>query len=180
MITYPVDPLSRWSVYQISTDEIVARNKAWPRADGGPIEGSDPDFVYLLQSSTAQPEYDPRLFTLEKIETADITANTTSVTWTTVPRPVAEVKINAANVEAVENARHYESRERDKLMILGLGMLSRQLANQALTAREIALKDKIIAAATKIWKNDARLRAIITAIDAGQTPDLDAGWEPVQ
>jgi hypothetical protein len=91
---------------------------------------------------------------------------------------VEEVKINAANVEAVENQKHYEERERDKLMILGLGVLFRQVANQALTAKEIALKDKVITVATRVWKNDARLRAIVTDLDSGKTPDLDAGWEP--
>jgi hypothetical protein len=144
------------------------------------IVGADPDYVYLLQIEAAQPDYDPRLFTLEKSETIDAPANEIRVSWQTVARPVEEVKINAANVETFENSRHYEQRERDKLMILGLGVLFRQVANQALTAKEIALKDKVIAAAVKIWKNDARLRQIITALDAGQTPDLDAGWEPAQ
>jgi hypothetical protein len=178
MITYPVSPESRWAVLQTSTGEIIGRNRVWPRTDGSPIEGLDPDFVYLLQLTDAQPDYDPRIVTLEKVEAIDAPANELRTTWLAVPRPVEEVKINAANVEAVENSRHFEQRERDKLMILGLGVLFRQVANQALTAREIALKDRIIAAALKLWKNDTRLRAIMTALDAGQTPDLDAGWEP--
>jgi hypothetical protein len=180
MITYPVTTESRWAVLQLSTGELVSRNKPWPVADGSAIPGLDPDYVYLRQLEAAQPDYDPRIFTLEKVETIDAPANEIRVSWNTIARPVEEVKINAANVEAVENQRHYEERERDKLMILGLGILFRQIANQALTAKEIALKDRVIAMATKLWKNDARLRTIITALDAGQTPDLDAGWEPAQ
>ena len=178
MITYPVSTESRWSVLQISTGEVISRNKPWPRADGQAIEGLDPDYVYLLQIRDTPPDYDSRLLTLESAETVDAPANEIRTTWTTPARPVADIKVNAANVETFENSRHYEQRERDKLMILGLGVLFRQVANQALTAREIALKDRVIAAALKLWKNDARLREIITAIDAGQTPDLDAGWDP--
>ena len=178
MITYPVSTDSRWAVLQLSTGEIISRNKAWPVANGMEIPGLDPDYVYLLQLTDAQPDYDPRIFTLDKVETIDASANEIRVSWNTVARPVEEVKINAANVEAVENQRHYEERERDKLMILGLGVLFRQVANQALTAKEIALKDKVITVATRVWKNDARLRAIVTDLDSGKTPDLDAGWEP--
>lgn len=179
MIAYPVSPESRWAVLQLSTGEIVARNKPWPVADGSAIPGLDPDYVYLLQLTDAQPDYDPRLFTLEKTETVDATANEIRVSWNTLARPVDDIKVNAQNVEAYENQRHFSPLERDKLIILGLGVLFRQVANQQLTAKEIALKDRVIGMATRIWKNDARLRAIITAIDSGETPDLDAGWEPV-
>jgi hypothetical protein len=180
MITYPVSTESRWAVLQLSTGEIVGRNRQWPVADGSPIQGLDPDYVYLLQLTDAQPDYDPRLFTLEKQETVDASANELRTAWATIARPLDDIKVNAQNVEAFENQRHYSDLERDKLMILGLGVLFRQVANQQLTAKEVALKDRVITIATRIWKNDARLRAIITAIDGGQTPDLDAGWEPAQ
>jgi len=178
MITYPVTPETRWAVYQISSSEIIARNKPWPVADGGPIPGLDPDFTYLLQLTDAQPDYDPRLFTLEKTETIDAPANELRTSWSTVARPVEEVKLNIQNVEAVENSRHYSETERDKLMLLCIGVLFRLVANQQLTAKEIALKTRAIDIATRIWKNDARLRALFTAIDAGQPIDPDAGWEP--
>jgi len=109
MITYPVAPESRWAVLQLSTGELVSRNKPWPVADGSAIPGLDADYVYLLQLTDAQPDYDPRLFTLEKLETIDAPANEIRVSWQTLARPVDDVKINAANVEAVENQRHLTS-----------------------------------------------------------------------
>lgn len=178
MITYPVPPESRWAVLQISTNTIIARNVVWPVADGGEIPGLDPDYVYLRQIADAEPNYDPRLFTLQATESVDIPGNELRTSFVSVARPSIESKINAENTEAVENQRHYSERERDKLLILGLGVLFRQTANQTLTAREINLKNRIIDISTRIWKNDQRLRNIITAIEAGQTPDLDTGWEP--
>lgn len=178
MITYPVDPLSRWAVLQLSTGEIIARNRVWPVADGSEIPGLDADYVYLLQITAAQPDYDPRIVTLEKVEAIDAPANEIRTTWLAVPRPVEEVKINLANVEAVENLRHYSAVERDKLMLLGLGVLFRLQANQNLTARELALKTRVVDIATSVWKNDATLREKLTALDAAQPIDPDAGWEP--
>lgn len=178
MITYPVSNLSRWAVLQVSSGEIIARNKVWPVADGSAIPGLDPDFVYLLQLTDAQPDYDPRIVTLEKQEEIDAAANELRTTWLAVPRPVEEVKINIANVEAVENSRHYSNFERDKIMLLGLGVLFRLQANQNLTAKEVNLKTRIIDIATRVWKNDAALKAKLDALDAGQPIDPDAGWEP--
>ena len=180
MITYPVSTLSRWAVLQLSTGEIIARNKPWPVSDGNAIPGLDPDFVYLQQLTDSQPDYDPRIVTLEKQEEIDAAANELRTTWLAVPRPVAEVKINLANVEAVENLKHYSAVERDKLMLLGLGVLFRLQANQNLTAKEIALKTRVVDIATRVWKNDATLRAKLTALDASQPIDPDAGWEPAQ
>lgn len=178
MITHPVSPTSRWAVLQISTGTIISRNKPWPVADGGPIPGLDPDYVYLQQITDAQPDYDSRIYLLESTETADADANELRVSWETVKRTVGDIAINAQNVEAAENLKHYTDLERDKLLMLGLGVLFRLQANQNLTNPEQALKQRIVGIATKLWKNDASLKAKLVAIAAGQTPDLDAGWEP--
>lgn len=178
MITYPVPPDTLWAVYQISTQQIIARNRAWPVEGGGEIPGLDADFVYLKQIPATEPDYDPRLFLLTEDETVDVENNELRQTYSTVSRSVVEAKINAENTEAVENQRHYSERERDKLLILGLGVLFRQVANQTLTTREQALKTRITSIAAKLWANDQRLRDIFTAIEGGQNPDLDAGWQP--
>ena len=88
-IQYPVDVVnSRWAVLQVSTGQIVARDRTWPRLDGEAIQGQDPDFIYLLQTATAIPDYDSRLFILQSDELVDAAANTISRTWSTEPRSV--------------------------------------------------------------------------------------------
>ena len=40
MITYPVDVANtKWAVIQLSSGQIVGRNKNWPVADGSEIQG---------------------------------------------------------------------------------------------------------------------------------------------
>lgn len=162
---------------RISDGVVINPRAVWPTSNElDPIPGLDPDYEYLPIQTDAVPDYDPRLFQLVKDEAKVLTE--WHITYTTPAREAEEAKINALNTEQVENARHYKEQERDKLMILGLGVLFRLIANQQLTNKEIALKTKVVDAAVKIWRNDQRLRDIITALDAGQTPDLDSGWEP--
>lgn len=82
-ITYPVDTENtRWSVYKVSTSEIVAKRKQWPTADGNTIPGQDSDYVWLLETQDAAPAYDPWTQKLEKTETVDMNANTVTYGYT--------------------------------------------------------------------------------------------------
>lgn len=168
----------RYFVLRRISDGTVINNRAlWPNADeSAPIAGLDPDLQYLPVLTQSEPDYDPRLFVLVRAEAK--VASEWHITFATQARPLPDAKINALNVEAAENQRHYREQERDKLVLLGLGVLFRQVANQQLTVKEQALKSRIIYVATRLWKNDTRLSNIIAALEAGQTPDLDTGWEP--
>jgi len=178
MITYPVDTENtRWSVLQLSTGEIVGRNKTWPRADGGEIVGLDPDYVYLLQVEAARPDYDSRLYSLVGTETVDADANEIRKTWETVKRPTEEQVIAAENVEAQELAKHI-SLEREAMETrLMVGAILNYIDGLQMPTKVQAAADEYKAKAIKLWKNRDRLEAIIAAIEAGEEPDLDAGWE---
>lgn len=168
-----------YALRRISDGTVLNPRAIWPAAnDNDPIEGLDPDLQYLPILTQARPEVDFRLFTLNEAEGAS--GDQWHITYATVARPAEEAKINAANVEAEQNRRHYTEQERDKLIILGLGVLFRQLNNQVLTQREVNLKQRIIDLAARVWKNDQRLRDIATDLTAGKTPDLDSGWELTQ
>ena len=82
-ISYPVDTENtRWSVYKVSTSEIVAKRKRWPTADGNAIPGQDSDFVWLLETQETAPAYDQWTQKLETSETVDANANTVTYGWT--------------------------------------------------------------------------------------------------
>lgn len=180
ILTFP-DGRKKYVLRRISNSQIINRNLHYPTAtDDSEIVGLDPDLEYLAMDQDAVPDYDPRLYILSTDETrnAATTPPTWHIAWVTTKRPTADIKANAANVEASMNRLQYTEQERDKIVLLGLGILFRLINNQQLTAREIALKTRLIAAAVEIWKNDQRLRDIYTALDAGQEPDLDAQWAP--
>jgi len=89
-ISYPVSEDSRWSIWSISGNAIVAKNKRWPRADGGAVAGADADLVYLLETKEARPTYDGWTQKLEPTETVDIAANSVTYGWQIVALDQAE------------------------------------------------------------------------------------------
>lgn len=179
MITYPVDvENTRWSIYRISTGEIVGRNKRWPVADGSEIPGLDPDYVYLLQLRDAVPDYDGRLYQLVSTETIDVEANEIRITHATQKRPVDDRKVAAENEASSQFYRHFPT-ERvalDTSLALGI-VIAFAIDGATVPARFQAFLDKYKSRVqTKILPNYDRLTAILAQIDLDEDPDLDAGW----
>lgn len=179
MITYPVSPTARFSVLQISTGQIIARNNPWPVADGTAIPGLDPDYVYLEQVSDTAPDYDSRLFSLQSAEVVDADEQEIRTVWTMVDLDINDVQVNLANVEIAKLEDQVPDREFKKMVILALATLFRQVANQALTNRELRVKERVLARGRAVWDNDQRHANLKTAVLAGQKPDLDTGWAEV-
>jgi len=181
-ITYPVDVANtKWAVLHLPSGEIVARNKDWPVADGSQIPGLDPDYVYLLHVTATPPDYDSRLYTLNGTETVDAENNELRLSYATVKRPTEEQVIAAENVESQELQKHLRL-EREALetrLMLG-ALINYVIDNQAMPPKVRTMADKYVAKARKLFKNRDRLRAIIADIEAGNEPNLDAGWEPVE
>jgi len=80
-ISYPVSSDSRWSIWSITSNAIVAQNKRWPRADGEAVTGADADLVYLLETKEARPTYDGWTQKLETTETVDVAGNSVTYGW---------------------------------------------------------------------------------------------------
>lgn len=178
MISYPVSPESRWAVLQISTGQIISRNKSWPRADGQPIEGLDPDFVYLLHVTAAQPDYDSRYYVLEGVETVDAAANELRLDWNAVKRPVEEQVAAAENVEAEKTFSLVRlEREAIETRLMLAALIQFAVDGQQLPPKARTMATEYVQKGLRIWRNRDRLREILTGIQAGEEPDLDTGWE---
>lgn len=177
-ITYPVDTENtRWAVYQASTALIIARNKVWPVADGGPIQGLDPDYIYLLEVVDAQPAYDARLYSLNRIEGIDIDANILHSTWETAPRALEEVITAIENEESAQMALHVRIEQELKETRLMLGaLLFYAVDNQAFPPKALAMSDAYKAKAVKLWQNRDRADELKTAANSGQAVSIDSGW----
>jgi hypothetical protein len=91
-ITYPVSADSKWSVYQLSTQQVIASRQPWAVADGSEIVGIDPDYVYLLEVTEAKPTYDNATHKLVKdavnYNTVD---NTATTSWSVVALTAEEI-----------------------------------------------------------------------------------------
>jgi len=94
-ITYPVSPDSKWSVYQLSTQQVIASRKPWAVADGSEIVGLDADYVYLLEVTEARPTYDSATHKLVKdAVNYDTINNTATTSWSVVELTQAEIDAN--------------------------------------------------------------------------------------
>lgn len=185
-IQYPVRPDSRWAFYDQAADQVISRNKPWPVADGGPIPGADPNIVPLLDvqhlpethpDHAARPVYDARLFVLQIDNTVDAGANRLEVSYTTPARNLEERKVAAENREAEEVDKHLPI-ERELIETrLMLAAILEYLDGSQWPPKVQNMADRYRAKGVKLWKNRDRLKAILSEIEAGQAPDLDAGWE---
>lgn len=101
-ITYPVDVANtRWAAASISSGEILKHNQKWPRADGGEIQGLDPDIALLLEVDAAQPTYDPDTERLVRsTPVVDIPNNTHTHGWTVVALTQDEIDANTERQQA--------------------------------------------------------------------------------
>ena len=138
-ITYPVSTDSKWSVYQLSTQQVIASRQPWAVADGGEIVGLDADYIYLLEVTEAKPTYDSATHKLVKdavnYNTVD---NTATTSWSVVALTQAElderipahVEINGIKYDTSELSQNAFTRM--MTLVTNAGMLDTE---------EVAVKD---------------------------------------
>ena len=167
---------------RISTGEII-KHDILPVDPSIPVPGLDPDLKWLIKYEPfASPQYDARIFNLERTEEVTTTAHPDwplydqyLITYATLRRPVEEIELEIVNKERVELQRHIDYA--DKLSILGLAVIFRQLDGLQLTPVEQQIRDRIVRNGLKIYRNYLRRRQLEQEAATIQTPDIDAGWE---
>ena len=177
MITYPVDPSTRWATINTDTGEIIARNKPWPVLDGTEIIGLDENIVLLLHVDSTPPPYDSRFYTMTVSEIVDVPNNELRRNYAAVKRPVEEQKIAAENVEITELSKHISLQRELIETRLVVSAILQFISGLDLPPKIQTMTDAYKSKGVKLWKNRDRLKAILADIEAGQEPDLDAGWE---
>jgi hypothetical protein len=166
---------------RISNNEVIKHSVQYSAAvDDAPLEGFDPDLEYLAMDEDVKPNYDKRFFNLVKSEGK--VGNLWRITYSTIERKLTQtqIKIAVTNTEAAQIEQHVKHLERDKLVFLALGMLFAESTNPTPNQRQAAVKNRVIAIAEKLWQNYQRVRDLFTAIDGGETPDIDTGWAAAQ
>jgi len=179
-ITYPVDvENTRWAIIDTNTAEIIARNRVWPRTDGGPIAGLASNVVYLLETKDAVPEYDYRVYSLQTVATPNIPSNVMHTIHTAIRRPVAEIKdhIDNREREAYSKLLNGELDREDIITRLLLGaLLNKEILGQNPPAKVVAMANTYIQQVTWMWNNRATLVEKYEQADNEEDLDMDAGW----
>lgn len=82
---YPVDLDGRYIRYSDADADVRGQIRAWPRADGMPIEGLDPDLRPLKVVIADRPAYDLDTHSLNPGWVIDLVAEEYRREWTAVP-----------------------------------------------------------------------------------------------
>ena len=179
-ITYPVDvENTRWAIIDTNTAEIIARNRVWPRTDGGPIVGLASNIVYLLETKDAVPEYDYRVYSLQSVATPNIPSNVMHTAHTAIRHPVAEVKdhIDNREREAYSKLLGDDVSKQDIRNTLLLGaVLNKMMFNQNPPAKVVGMASNYVNEVIYMWQNKDRWIELYEQADNEEDLDMDAGW----
>lgn len=115
-IAYPVDragTAGQWAIWYDADGfgagdqgAVFRRGVSWPVADGGPIQGLDPHYAYLLMVRSEPPAIDERLQAIAYPcpESPDFAASTLATTCTAAVRSAAELVAAVRNEAATRKA----------------------------------------------------------------------------
>ena len=167
-----------------STGEII-KHSNYPRTDMEPIVGLDPDLEWLVKRELFEaPDYDSRIFILNKNEAITTTADTEfphlnqyQISYSTSKRADGDIQVSVENAERQANESIFPYTEQLKTMLLGIAVLFRVSDGLALNPKEQAVADKVMALAVRVWKNDQAMKDKIQEIVDGTEPNIDEGWE---
>lgn len=167
---------------RISTGE--EEHKLYPVTDMSPVPGLDSDFKWLIKRYDSLPDYDRRLFQLviteiptEIVDTEFPHLKQYQISYATQKRPDVEIEDEIVNAEKNANEGVFPNRKQLKVILLGMGVLFRQIDEAQLTTKEQIITDKVLAMATKVWNNDANMKAKVQELADSLEPNLDEGWE---
>ncbi len=174
-----------------STKEILNANCNYPRTDDGPIEGLDPDLLYLAKYIPyAEPDYDPRthiLITnypdLLNMNLDEIPAHPDHehiqeyrILYTTQKRENSEICAMVDLIESASNEEVFPTQSFKKDLTISIAALFEHQNRNQWSDEELAALNRIIGRGVGFNQNDAIGKAKKLIINAGGLPDLDSDW----
>lgn len=180
-----IDPaVDRFAIWRVSTESFINLSATWPRVDGGPLVGGNPDFKYYKRVASEAPDADHR-FTVsdswEKVEASPAPpeghpAGTYEQTYAVVRLPEEDLKLQV-DAEFQRQVRlQFPDSENPATIIEAAGVIARKQAGTPITAAQQALLDSFIGMEDQISYMRARQEALHAAIEADEDYDITTGW----
>ena len=162
---------------------IEIKRARYPRKDMGVVSGLRAGLEWKLIITTPPVAYDSRIYTAVKVEENTNEYHDThthlkvyKVSYDIQPKSDAAIIAAINRAERNANESIVDEQERFKILTLGLGILIRKANGINISAKEVAILDRILAKAVSIWQNDSILKAKIQNIIDGIPEDIDSGW----
>jgi len=183
--TTGVDPVvDRFVIWRESTQQFTNMNATWPRTDGGPIEGGNPDFQYFKKLPGNPPDVDHR-FTLTttfgKVPTVPTApegypVGTYEASYELTKLPVEDLKAQVETQFQMELQREFPQTNNPSVLIEAADAITRKQNGAVLTADQQSKLDAILGVGDVVARLRARQIEINAAIDANQDYDITTGW----
>ena len=182
-----VDPeVDRFAIYDSSLAAFINLNAVWPRVDGGPIVGGNPNRSYYKRTEAERPDTDHRY--------------TITTTWSRVDTdptppeghpaglyqqahevnrlPVADLKLQVETAFQQQVRLQFPDTENPSTLLLAAKALAKKQTGAVLTADEQAILDTVTSTGDRVTQLMAAKLAFDAAIDADEDYDLSQ-WPTV-
>lgn len=186
-LTTGIDPdVDTFALYDEGQSPIVQLNgnTTWPRADGDPIVGGNPNYKYYKRVPGTAPVVDHR-FTIATTWTRTPTdpappeghpAGTYVESFAATKRPVSELKAQVETEFQRQVQIMFPSQNDPAVLVETAKALKDKVENATLSTEQQATLTGIDATGTGIAGLRARKAALETAIDNDEDYDITDGW----
>jgi hypothetical protein len=156
------------------SDKFIINSRALSNTTGLPNPGPDQEYLPILTDEP--PDHDPVFTVRTQTEGPNEEDKTWVIGYVVADRPKEEQIAAAENAKRLEVQKHVPPQDSTEMIVLTLAAVLRDAKGLQLTEQEQTAKDKLIEVAGILRRNDDNLTDMKEAIDAGQKPDLSAGW----
>lgn len=180
-----IDPaVDRFMLYRMSTSQIINMNAAWPRTDGGPLVGANPDMRYFKRVASARPEVDHRytvtttwtIYEVDPLPDASLPAGEYRESHEPVKLSNDELKAQIETEFQRQVALQFPSSQNPALLLQAADVIVRKQSGATLTEAQQAVLDAITPIGDALTQLVARRDALIASVDSNEDYDITEGW----
>jgi hypothetical protein len=183
--TTGINPLvDRFMLYRMSTSQIVNMNTAWPRTDGGPLVGANPDLRYFKRVTATRPDVDHRytvttewtIHQIDPLPDASLPAGEYRESHEPVKLSNDELKAQIETEFQRQVAMQFPSSQNPALLLQAADVIVRKQSGATLTDAQQAVLDAITPIGDALTQLVARRDALLAAVDDNEDYDITEGW----
>ncbi len=183
--TTGINPLGdRFMLYRMSTAQIVNMNAAWPRTDGGPLVGANPDLRYFKRVTSQRPDVDHRytvttewtIHQIEPLPNESLPAGEYRESHEPVKLSNDELKAQIETEFQRQVALQFPSSQNPALLLQAADVIVRRQSGATLTDAQQAVLDAITPIGDALTQLVARRDALLASVDANEDYDITQGW----
>ena len=183
--TTGVDPeVDKFAIWDNATNQYLNLQASWPRPDGGPIVGGNPDRKYYKRVNVEKPDADHR-YTIATVWNKSDTSpappeghpsGTYSPTHTATKLSAEDLKIQVETEFQRQLQLLFPASQNPAVLLEGAGAIIRKTNNAQLTTEQQSKLDTVVTVDDAIATLRVRQAELNAAIDADEDYDITDGW----